>query len=120
MMDPARAETALRDLEAAAFAEQNVFLRHANVFQQHLGMAMRRVVKAEHRQHLLHLDAGGVERHQYLRLLLVLRRLRIGLAHQDRDLAAGIADARRPPFAAVDDVVIAILFNARFDVGGVR
>ena len=51
---------------------------------------------------------------------LVLRRLRIGLAHQDRDLAAGIADARRPPFAAVDDVVVAILFDARFDVGGVR
>ena len=118
-MDAARTEAALRDLETAAFAEQDVFFRHANVFQKHLGVAVRRVVKAEHRQHLLHLDAGSIERHQDLRLLLVLRRLRIGLAHQDRDLAAGIADARRPPFAAVDDVVIAILFDARFDVGGV-
>ncbi len=120
VMDAARTETALRDLEAAAFAEQDVFLRHANVFQQNLGVTVRRVVKAKHRQHLLHLDAGGIERNEDLRLRLVLRRIRIGLAHQDRDLAAGIADARRPPFAAVDDVVIAILFDAGFDIGRVR
>ena len=49
MMDTAGTEAALRDLEAAAFAEQDVFLRHANVFQQHLGMAVRRIVEAEHR-----------------------------------------------------------------------
>ena len=42
-MDAARAEAALRDLEAAAFAEQDVFLRHANVFEQHLGVAVRRI-----------------------------------------------------------------------------
>ncbi|MGY4287965.1 hypothetical protein ACVWXO_007185 [Bradyrhizobium sp. LM2.7] len=54
---------------------------------------MRRIVEAEHGQHLLDLDAGGVERNQDLRLLLMLGRLEVGLAHQDRDLAAGIADA---------------------------
>ena len=43
----------------------------------------------------------------------------VGLAHHDGDLAAGIADARRPPFAAVDDIVIAIALDAGFDVGGV-
>src|SRR5258707_7463751 len=37
------------------------------------------------------------------RSLLMPGRVRIGLAHQDRDFAAGIADARRPPFAAVDE-----------------
>ncbi len=47
------------------------------------------------------------------------RGVHIGLAHQDRDLAAGIADARRPPFAAVDDVVIAVLVDARLDIGGI-
>ena len=70
------------------------------------------MIIAKHREHPLDGDALGVHRHQDLRLLLVLRRLRIGLAHQDRDLAAGIADARRPPFAAVDDVVVAIALNA--------
>ncbi|MEY9204773.1 hypothetical protein ABIF05_003883 [Bradyrhizobium elkanii] len=54
-----------------------------------------------------------------LRLLLMLGGVEVGLAHQDRDLAAGIADARRPPFAAVDDVVIAVLLDAGLDVGGV-
>jgi hypothetical protein len=46
-----------------------------------------------------------VERHQDLRLLLMARRLRIGLAHHDGNLAAGITDARRPPLTAVDDVM---------------
>ena len=65
-MDAARTEAALRDLEAAALAEQDVLRRDANVRKQHLGMAVRRVIEAEHRQHLLDLDAGGVERHQDL------------------------------------------------------
>ncbi len=68
VMDAARTETALRDLKTAALAEQNVFLGNANVLEQHLGMAVRRVVVAEHRQHLFDLDAGRVERHQDLRL----------------------------------------------------
>jgi len=93
MMDTARAETALRDLETAALAEQDVLRRHPHVSPAAPGVAVRRVVVTEHREHLLDLDAGGVERNQDLRLLRVARRLRIGLAHQDRDLAAGIADA---------------------------
>ena len=92
---------------------------NADVLQQHLGVAVRRVVEAEHRQHLLDLDARGVERHQDLRLLLMARRLRIGLAHHDRDLAARIADAGRPPFAAVDDVMVAVALDAGLDIGGV-
>ncbi len=120
VMDAAGTEAALRDLETAALAEQDVFSGNADVFEQHLGMAVRRVVEAEHGKHLLDGDAGGVERHQDLRLLLMPRGVGIGLAHQDRDLAAGIAVARRPPFTAVDDVVIAVACDRGFDVGGVR
>jgi hypothetical protein len=65
-------------------------------------------------------DARRVERQEDLRLLLMARRdFRIGLAHQDRDLAARIASARRPPLAAVDHVMIAIALDAGFDVGRV-
>ena len=117
VMDTARTETALRDLEATAFAKQQVARRNAHVLEQHLRVAVRRIVIAEHRQHLLDGDALGVHRHQDLRLLLMARGIEIGLAHQDADFAARIASARRPPLAAVDDVVIAIALDAGFDVG---
>ena len=62
MMDAAGPEAALRDLEAAAFAEQKVAGRHAHILEQNIGVAVRRVVIAEHRQHAQHLHAGRVER----------------------------------------------------------
>ena len=105
VVDAAGTQARLADLEAAAFAEQQVLDRHAHVLQQHLGVAVRRVVVAEHRQHAHDLHAGGVHRHQDLRLLLVAFGLRVGLAHHHRHLAARIAGAGRPPFAAVDHIV---------------
>ena len=50
----------------------------------------------------------------------MLRRGRIGLAHEDEDPAARVAGPRRPPFAAVDDVLVAIAHDRTLDVGGVR
>ena len=91
-MNAAGTEPPLRDLEPPALAEQQVARGDTHVLQQHLGVTVRRIVEAEHRQQLFDGDAGRVERHQDLRLLLMLRRIEIGLAHQDRDLAAGIAD----------------------------
>src|ERR1700688_1626937 len=38
VVDAARTEPALRDLEASALAEQDVFRRHADVLEQHLGV----------------------------------------------------------------------------------
>jgi hypothetical protein len=75
-MDAARSETALRDFEAAAFAEQDVAGRHPNVLEQDLRMAVRRVIIAEHRQHLFNGDARSVERYRTMRLLLMARRIR--------------------------------------------
>jgi len=61
-------------------------------------------------------DARRVHRHRQHRLLRVTLRLEIGLAHDDRDLAARIARARRPPFDAVDDIIVAVAFDPRLDV----
>ena len=60
VMDAARPEAALRDLEAAAFAEQHVLDRHLHILEQDLAVAVRRVVIAEHRQHALDLHAGRI------------------------------------------------------------
>src|SRR5260370_16250600 len=99
-MDAAGTEPALRDLKAPALAKQDIAGGNADVLQQHLGVAVRRVVETQHREHLLDLDAFGVERHQDLRLLLVARRVRIGLAHTARDLSPGISAAPPPPSPA--------------------
>ena len=51
MMNAARAEPALRDLKAATFAEEKIARRHAHILEQDFGVAMRRIVEAEDRQH---------------------------------------------------------------------
>jgi hypothetical protein len=48
VVDAPRAEAALRDLEAAPFAEQQVAGRHAHVVERDFGVAVRRMVVAEH------------------------------------------------------------------------
>jgi len=92
----------------------------ADVLEQDFGVAVRGVVIAEHGQHAEHLHPGRVERHEDLRLLFVLLGIEVRLAHHDGDLAVAVAYARRPPFAAIDDVLVAFAFDARFNVGCVR
>ena len=119
-MDAARAKPPLGDLEASAFTQQDVGGGHAHVLEQHLAMAVRCIVIAEHRQHPLHGHALGIARHQDHGLLLVaVRVVRVGLAHQDQHLAARIADAGGPPLATVDDIFVAVTLDAAGDVGGV-
>ena len=48
-MDPAGAEAALRDLEPATFARDQVFDGNPHVVEGHVAVAMRRVVVSEHR-----------------------------------------------------------------------
>src|SRR3546814_987666 len=64
-------------------------------------MAVRRVVITEDGQVAQDVHAGRVERHQHHRLLRVALRGEVGLAHHDRDLAARIARARRPPLGVI-------------------
>ena len=73
VVDAARAEAQLRDLEAAPLAEEDVVLRHAHVGEAEVHVAVRRVVVAEHVHRAEDLDAGRVHRHEDLRLLEVRR-----------------------------------------------
>src|SRR3546814_16956346 len=48
------------------------------------------------------------------------RGIRSGLSHENADRASRIAYARRPPFAAVDHIMVAGTNDGGFDIGGVR
>ncbi len=84
-------------------------------------VAVRRVVVTIdlHRPELG--DAGRVGRHQDHRMLLVFRPAVIGRSHHgDVDRAARIARTRRPPFLAVEHIMVAVPLAAHGDVGGIR
>ena len=120
VVDAARPKAPLRDLEPAAFAQQHVRGGDADVVELDFHVPVGRIVIAEHRQVADDFDAGAIEFHQHHRLLGVLLGFEIGLAHHDRDLAARITCARRPPLGAVEDIFIALALDRAFDVGRVR
>ena len=64
MVDAAGPETALCDLETTAFAEDQIFRRHAHLIEYDFGVAVRRVVIAEHGERAHDLHAGRIARHQ--------------------------------------------------------
>ena len=119
VVDAPGAQAPLGDLEATAFAQQDVGDGHAHVFKRHLHMAVGGVVVAEHVERANDLDAGGVSGHQHHALLRVLGRIGVALAHGDEHSATWVGRARNPPLATIDDVFVALAFNAGFDVGGV-
>ena len=116
-MDAARPETTLCDLEATALAEQNAVDRDVHVFEKHFHVPVRRVVVSENLQRPQHGDTRRVARHQHHRLLLMTRGCRVGLAHDDEDLAMRMTGARAIPLAAVDDVLVALANDAALNVG---
>src|SRR3546814_17572453 len=65
LMDAARPESALRDLEALAETLDDVGLRHTHIVEMHFAVAIGLVVLAEHRQHAFDRHAGRVERHDH-------------------------------------------------------
>ena len=69
MVDAARPEAALRDLEPPALAEQQVRRGHADVLELDFHMAVRRVVIAIDGQRALDRDPRRVHRHEDHRLL---------------------------------------------------
>src|SRR5467141_628000 len=56
VMDAARAEPPLSDLEAAAFAQQDVRRWHPHIIEHDLGVAVRRIIIAEDAERALDLD----------------------------------------------------------------
>ena len=111
-----RPQAALRDLKAAPFAQQHIRRRHAHVFKEHFAVAVRRVVVTEDWHHSDNSHARRIHRHKNHRLLFMLRRGRVGLAHKDSDLTTRVARARCPPLAPVEDVAIAVACDARLNV----
>ncbi len=85
-----------------------------------MAVAVGRVVVAEDVHHLQHLHAFGLNRDEDLRLARVARRVRLGDAHHDHDLAARVTDARGPPFLAVEHPLVSLEPRFQGDVGGVR
>ena len=63
VMNAAGAQAALRDLEAAAFAQQHVGGGDAHIGKGHFGVAVRGVIVAEDGEHAIDFDAGRIERH---------------------------------------------------------
>jgi hypothetical protein len=79
-------------------------------------VAVRRVIVTIHCEQAHDLHTRFIHRHQDHRLLLVCRGAGIGLAHENRDLAARIAGPGCPPFAASDDVRVAVAADARGNI----
>src|SRR3546814_4147584 len=108
MMNAAGPQTPLRDLEATPFAEQQIFYRHPHIGERHLCVTMRGMIIAIDGEEPLDLDARRTEVDQDHGLLQVNFCLRIGFAHQDRDLAELIAGHVRYPSAPVVDLLPAV------------
>ena len=116
VVDAARAEAGLGDHEAVALAGEEV-RRPARARPRSAPRRGPPGRVAEDRQvaHDGHARAcrAGTSDH---RLLLVARAVGVGLAHHDEDPAALAQRARRPPLAAVEDVLVAVALDAQLDV----
>ena len=119
VVDATGTESALCDLEAAAFAGDQMVERHARAVEAHFGMAVRRVVETEQMQRAHHGHAGCRLRHDDLAVAAMRFGVRTRHAHDDEEVEARVHRAGDPPFAPGDDVVVAVAFDARRDVGGV-
>ena len=113
VVNPPGTEPLLRDLEAVAFLAEKCLSRDADVRVAHLrvitefGPAGRWVL---HRRDVSQdLDAWGIHRKNDHRRTSVTIGLRVGDAHQDREV--GDRAIRREPLAAVYDVLVAVGLN---------
>ena len=119
VVHPARPEATLGDLERAARAGEHGAARQAHPAQGDLAVTERLVVLAQRREHPLDGDAGRLERHEDHRVLAVPVGRGVGEAHEDADLAVGVAGAGRPPLAAVEHDVVAVEGGGGLHVRGV-
>ena len=112
-MDAARSEPRLRDLEATTLAEQDV-ARPARARSRSTISAWPCGASSKPNTGSMRstLTPGVSIGTRTCDCCACVARVGIGLAHHDEDLAARVARARRPPLAAVDDVVIAVAVDA--------
>nr|ABM53578.1 putative regulatory protein TetR [uncultured bacterium CBNPD1 BAC clone 1664] len=119
VVDPARPEADLADLEAPALAEQDIGLGHPDIGEADVHVAAGRMVFAEDMHRAEDLHPGRIDGHQDLRLLLVRRGVGIGADHGDHDLAARVAGAGDVVLLAVDHPFVAVQHRLGGDVLGV-
>ena len=116
-------KTVLAHGEAAALAAEQVFFRHDEVFDLHLGMTAAHffimgAMDGHGRDVADDLVAGVWQLDDEGRVLLVARRVRIGLGHDDGDI--GGAGRAGEPFLAIQDIVaLAVFYGCRLHAGGV-
>ena len=120
MVDAARSQAHLGNLETPAFAKQDVLFRYAHVVELDVHVAVRRIVVTEYMHWPEDVYAGRVDGHQYLRLPAVRRRVGTGFHHGDHDLAAWVAGAGNVEFFAVDDPFAVLEHGSGADVLRVR
>ncbi|MCC8968278.1 hypothetical protein H8A95_39800, partial [Bradyrhizobium sp. Pear76] len=58
--DAARTESASRELETPALAQQQIVRGNADIFKKHLAVAVWRIVIAKHEEYFFDLDAECV------------------------------------------------------------
>lgn len=120
MVNTARSQSALDNLEPSALAENHVLCRHAHVLKGDVAVAVGGVVVAVDLEHSIDGDSRKAGRDQDDGLLLVrVGVVGIGLAHDDVELASRVASAAGPPLGAVENVVVAVLGDLQLDVGGI-
>ena len=119
VVDAPWAQPTLGNLEASAFAQQDVLLGHPGVVEAQVHVAVGRIVVAEDGHRFDDLHAGRVLRHQDLRLLAMRWRVRVGLHHRDHDLAARIASAGDVELLAVQHPLVTIQAGLSGDLLGV-
>ena len=96
VVDATRAEPTLRDLEAAAFAGDQMIERHACAVETHLGVTAGCIVEAEQVQRPHHGHARRRLRHDDLAVATMRLGVRVGHAHHDEEVA-GAGPSRRWP-----------------------
>src|SRR5210317_1244495 len=119
-MNTAGPKAALGDLEAAAFAKDDVGCRDAHIFKQDFGVPVRRVLIAKYLHGTCDRDPRRIQGNEYLRLLNVaVLVIGIGFSHDDENPALFAVGATDVVFLAVDHILVAVTLDGCLDVGGV-
>ena len=102
MMYPSRPKTALDNLKPTTLAQDHVRSRDADVVEEDVPVAVRRVVVPEDGKHAVDPDSwsGGWDKDDRLPLMH-FRMIRGRLAHYQVDFAAKVSCSRGPPFLEV-------------------
>src|SRR5210317_643949 len=109
-------EPALGNFETPSFSEEKILRGYAHVFEVHLGVAEGRVVVAKGAEGANDADPRGVLGNKNLAVALVAILMdRVRDPHDDKNLRSLVGRIGDEPLLAVDAVVIAVPFYARFD-----